>query len=695
MNVFKGHVTTMFFICLPFCMMAANPNPGEILNYSEGVGRELIYGTGFEDPKDKTIRLGTGFRYAPGEGNNGNCGLRCDRVGKKTDQPLSTFITLPTEKIIPGMKYRVELRVKGKNIRHAWRTDFPGSYRFLEVFYTDAKTGAYSFENRRVVAFAKSPSEEDYQKFSCTFSGVEGAKTHLRLALWIDFLGTIWFDDLRVYQEGVAGNAFLTYPACSTFFTDSGNYKIKLYLPGQYRSPIALVEFLSGGKTLHQQVHTPEKDWLTGDFGKGLPKGTGKLRLTLADREKKVRLKTVEIPVFIRERENLPVGACPIDADGFMLRDGKRFLPLGLFFAMPSYLRGKHLKRIGESPYNFIIDYSALSMAPASDEEKVTALRKGMDQVWANRLKIVFSLIGFYRSDSNIVKRGRWSGETTIPGWTAKLARSIMDHPALMGYYLTDELSAEQLTVPIQLRQILNREDPYHPTFTLTNLPSELPDYARSGDIVMVDPYPLTTHRLGSTAVKSKYEVFSGRGQLAGTPIWAVPQGFSWGLHGNNLPNLKNFIDPSKEDMRTLMLLSLVEGAKGICLYNYPFLWNPKTIAKYAKYGLQNYSDDMWKRQVKAGAAVKKLEPYFISSKPVPRLKIENRGKSAVKARLWKAADGKLALVIVNPGKGPADAVITVPGCGPLKSDFGHTKALGQGRYHFTAPDLASDMLFE
>ena len=694
MNVFKGHKTTMFFICLPLCMMAANPSPGEILNYSEGVGRELIYGTGFEEPKDKTIKLGEGFRYAPEEGNNGNCGLRCDRVGKN-DRPLSAIISLPSDKVIPGMKYRVELSVKGKNIRHVRRAIPPASYRFLEVFYTDAKTGARSFENRRVVAFAKPPAGEDFQKFSCTFPGIEGTKTHLRLALWIDFLGTIWFDDLRVYREGAVANAFLTYPACSTFFTDSGSYKIKLYLPGQYRSPIVLVEFLSGGKTLHQQVLTPKKDWLTGDFGKGLPKGTGKLRLTLADKEKKIRLKTVEIPVFIREREKLPAGACPIDAEGFMLRDGKRFLPLGLFFAMPSNLRAKHLKRIGESPYNFIIDYSALSMAPASDEEKVTALRKGMDQVWANRLKIVFSLIGFYRSDSNIVKRGRWSGETTIPGWTAKLARSLMDHPALMGYYLTDELSAEQLTVPIQLRQVLNREDPYHPTFTLTNLPSELPDYARSGDIVIVDPYPLTTRQAGSGSVKAKHAVFSGRGQLAGTPVWATPQGFSWGTLGKNLPKFKDFIDPSEEDMRTLMLLSLVNGAKGICLYIYPFQWNPKTIKERNKYGLHNYSEDMWRRQVKAGAAVKKLEPYFISSASVPGIKIENKGKAEVKARLWKAANGKTALVIIGTGGGAADAVITVTGCGPLKSQFKHTVPLGGGRYHFTSADLASDMLFE
>ena len=103
----------------------------------------------------------------------------------------------------------------------------------------------------------------------------------------------------------------------------------------------------------------------------------------------------------------------------------------------------------------------------------------------------------------------------------------------------------------------------------------------------------------------------------------------------------------------------------------------------------------MWQRQIRAGAAVRMLEPYFISSQPVPEIRIENRGKAEVKARLWRTEDGKTALVIVGTGGGPADAVITVPGCDGLKSEFGHTEFLSKGQYHFTSEDLASDMLFE
>ena len=56
-------------------LYAALPSAESILGWQQEEGKELIYGTGFEDPAAPEIKLGTGFRYARGEGNNGNTGL--------------------------------------------------------------------------------------------------------------------------------------------------------------------------------------------------------------------------------------------------------------------------------------------------------------------------------------------------------------------------------------------------------------------------------------------------------------------------------------------------------------------------------------------------------------------------------------------------------------------------------------------
>lgn len=117
-------------------LYASLPSAESILGWQQEEGKELIYGTGFENPAASEIKLGAGFRYAHGEGNNGNTGLRVDRTGE-IHRTQDSFIRLP-DKILPGYKYKVVVSVKGRGIRHATRPVPPGSYRFMETFYTDA-----------------------------------------------------------------------------------------------------------------------------------------------------------------------------------------------------------------------------------------------------------------------------------------------------------------------------------------------------------------------------------------------------------------------------------------------------------------------------------------------------------------------------------------------------------------------------
>ena len=71
----------LLMLALPFCVFAGTPSAEEILNYPEEIKSELVYATGFENPEESAIKLGEGFRFARGEGNHGNTGLRGDRGG--------------------------------------------------------------------------------------------------------------------------------------------------------------------------------------------------------------------------------------------------------------------------------------------------------------------------------------------------------------------------------------------------------------------------------------------------------------------------------------------------------------------------------------------------------------------------------------------------------------------------------------
>ena len=121
---------------LTSAVLCAAPKAEELLSYPLLQEKTLIYGTGFEDPADKSIKLGKGFRFAKGEGNNGNTALRVDRSGD-VSKIMDSIISLPAGKIEPGYKYRVVVNVRGKDLRHAIRKFPPTSYRFMETFYRD------------------------------------------------------------------------------------------------------------------------------------------------------------------------------------------------------------------------------------------------------------------------------------------------------------------------------------------------------------------------------------------------------------------------------------------------------------------------------------------------------------------------------------------------------------------------------
>lgn len=690
----KRIITTAVVCCAAFCgNLYAGPTADDILRWPMQEEKELIYGTGFENPEAPEIKPGAGFRFVYGEGNNGNTALRVDRTAD-IHRTQDCIIRLP-DKIKPGGKYSVSVRVKGKGVRHVSRPVPPRSYRFMEIFYIDARTGEYSFENERISPFTV-PPEDVYQEFSCTFRGIEGARAALRLALWIDFHGTLWFDDLRVYREGIEANVFLVQPGCATFFQDSGKYLIRISLPEDHGKTVGLVELVHEGKTLQKQILPAEKSWLKGDFGKNLPAGEAVLKITLADTQKKQRLREFQIPVSIRKQENAPSGAAAFDRQGRMLVDGEPVLPLGIFYGSLLHQREENLRKLADSPFNFIVDYSALSMALPQDPEKISAIRKGLDRMRHYNIRSVFSLTPFYSADSNYVKRG-WAGEKGTLPMTRKLAEAIKDHPALLGWYLTDELSEEQLTVPIAMRRLLNRIDPYHPTFTLTNLPSAMPAYALSGDVLMYDPYPLEKKFRGSRGVERAFSAFREKAAQAGVPYWAVLQGFNWGImhtvHRSSSEKLSDYIDPTEEDIRSMALLAAIDGATGFCFFNFPFPWEKKIVENYAAKGLAAYPEKTWQKLKAAAMTLKKMEPYLLSNETAPEIRVDNLGKAKVRARAWLKKDGKICIAVVGSGGGKAEAVLHVPGNRNLKSGYGRTVPLGSGLYKFVSDDLGSDLL--
>lgn len=79
--------------------------------------------------------------------------------------------------------------------------------------------------------------------------------------------------------------------------------------------------------------------------------------------------------------------------------------------------------------------------------------------------------------------------EPVLQAW----ARKLKDHPALLGYYVSDENPVEEVPYMRKVRELLNEADPDHFTVTLTYIGRHFPFFAETGDVLAVDTYPVET----------------------------------------------------------------------------------------------------------------------------------------------------------------------------------------------------------
>jgi hypothetical protein len=86
------------------------------------------------------------------------------------------------------------------------------------------------------------------------------------------------------------------------------------------------------------------------------------------------------------------------------------------------------------------------------------------------------------------------------------------------------------------------------------------------------------------------------------------------------------------------------------------------------------------------------LGPFIIGPAGAPKVTVECDVKDEVQARAFIDGKGGIRVIIVGMGK-KCDAKVTVPGYPNLTSEFGSTKALGNGVYLFHADVIDSDVL--
>ncbi len=671
-------MTRPFFIAMMFavamCARLAGKNLLDNDDFEEGPASwEMVRGSEIEEHG----------------GYNGSRGLHVWR----TDEKEYDFVRQPVQ-LETGRTYRLTAWVKAEDCKETVACIaveyFDESGKYLAGNYNWSPEGTFDWTRREVVA--RPPEGTD----------------HCRVALYLERGGTgqAWFDAVGLTPFDCPPELFIVHPLQGQMRTSGESVRLAVHcldgiLPEGYPDGwrVRLHVVSASGEAVREAAMKAGGVRLALD---DLPAGEVTLRAELCNAAGETVSRAERTLLALtpeQRRDAAPAGACVIDERGRAIVDGRPFLPIGLFnweFSNPD-----DLARLVASPFNCFMPYYSIGLTlprqnhPPLNYAKIRAL---LDVLHRNGKKVIFCIKDFYPGVGSLdylrrFVRDKWEPEfVDMDGLVAGLVTELRDHPALLAWYVNDEIRLSRVSMVNARREQVNRLDPWHPTWGVLCHLDEMPFFDHAHDVVGVDAYPLERIDRPRTqrSVATSMDAVAESGLAA---CWAVPQLFNWGNYrtGANQPErYREYINPSEEEMRSMTLLMAIRGAKGFVFYCDHDLKRPYFVCNPPLEPPEVFAN-RWHDVVEVATLLQRLAPFLLSdhdSEPVEAELL--RGEAEL--REFTDDDGRRCILVSAIGPGPV-AVRFKPKVSGMRSLYGRSREQADGSWLFEGEDLASDVL--
>ncbi len=539
----------------------------------------------------------------------------------------------------------------------------------------------------------------EWREISGEFQVPEKAdRIALGLFLWHGATGKAWFRNLRI-EPITQTSVYLLVPPQPGIVREGDN---ELIFGAFHSSPgvklTGNVEFFDGAGKVAEFSGRVKNHRLDGKME--LPvTADGKFKVTLKTADGKIADVT-EIPVrVIAKSVEAPANAAMLDNRGRLWVEGKKFFPLGLFMNHydDRFLKNEHnllptdLEIIGKSPFNCIMPYDALRWREGEIESKTTTYEqiKGiMDLCEKNHLKVVFSVMDVVERKSWWTNYGGAKGETEA---LTKIIGDFKDHPALLAWYTFDEAPLSARDYHRGRRQLINKLDPWHPTWMVHCHPA-LNSAMLGGvaDIYGADPYPIGKGGVDTNHQKNVIDWTELTMDICRVPggaaMWNCPQIFNDGHYKAAWDKVKDhpqYQYPSEQEMRSMVLMQLIIGVKGLIMYSYFDLFTGPEGKKE--------SERRWPEVCRVAELAAELGDYVLGDEPGVKFSLKQT-TGTVRAASFKADDGREAVLIAAAGPRKSAAELTLQG--NWKSRYGKTVRRGNV-WIFSGENIDGDALIK
>ena len=630
---------------------------------------KVVFVRDFE-PDSKNPRVPKPYRIIKGEGVTGGGGLvlsRPDTSGKYV------FFSEKIKGLEPGRNYKLSVMTRFRDLRHA-KNGKPVTEKVFSAGFDFHGGGKYICSNYLRPKVVNGNS--DWQTTELVFT-MRKEYDEARLVLFLKrpyICRQVVWDNVKLERLGESLSIYPVLPK-QLRLDDAGKVKLRVVDLDNSR-PLAAFAVTADGKEFYAPVENGFAEFALGKLADGLHQ----IRFSVGDVNKKKMIAEAEFPFLVTNAEP-PKGEVKTDETGRITVDGKPFFPLGFYIEWPQGFTAEHAKWIRETGANTVLPYRSYRMRfPENQGEySVAALRKSLDFLQDNGLKVIFGMLEVNTRSG--VTLDKFDGAVGRAAVIERIVNGIKDHSALLGWYISDENPISEMGKVTDLRCRISRLDPFHFVATLTNIADNYIWYGPTGDFMMIDPYPIVDQSSQSmTRIRNSFEKQERESRMG---VWWVPQTFNWGIY-RRTEKYADFRYPTEEDMRAQTLLALNYRARGIIFYAF------ESIRRHDQFdpGASKWFGAQVKRIVELA---KELEPFFLADERPTEVALESSGESRVGARLHKAG-GRSIVVITSDGPGVGKAVLNV-GCDGLKSRFGKTVALGGGKYEFTGMNMSGDIL--
>jgi hypothetical protein len=269
-------------------------------------------------------------------------------------------------------------------------------------------------------------------------------------------------------------------------------------------------------------------------------------------------------------------------------------------------------------------------------------VRRYLDYLASRKLELIYSLKDVYAGTTWFA--GSMLGFTGEDSIVDGVVRTFRDHPAILAWYLNDEL-------PILMRDRLEARqrrvhelDPNHPTWSVINELADLPSYLATADVLGTDPYPVPDKPVTMAAEWTQQTNDASDGMR---PIWMVLQAFDPLNYRKSPQTLRA---PTLGEELVMTYLALIHGAHGLMYYSYDDLERDRA-------GF----DRRWADLLVVGREVQQLEPALLSIAAPAKVTV-TPGGAAVQFAVRADDAGNTYVLLANPDSAQGTAArITVP----------------------------------